>query len=86
MLTGHPANQAGGEEGVLREVFSHRAGRVFLLVLFLAVVGLLAVTPLFSQTVIILGWMPLPLAAGIVFLFVWLCAYLIYFLKYWPFR
>jgi len=70
----------------LREIFSHRAGRIFLLVLCLAVVGLLAVTSLLSQGVIILGWMPLPFAAGIVFLFVWLCAYLIYFSKYWPFR
>jgi hypothetical protein len=70
----------------LREVFSHRAGRIFLLVLFLAVVALLAVTPLFSRPVVIVGWIPLPFAAGIIFLLVWLCAYLIYFLKYWPFR
>ena len=72
--------------GIMREVFAHRAGRVFLLILFLAVVGLFAVTPLFSRPIIIMGWINLPFAAGIVFLLVWLCAYLVYFLRYWPFR
>ena len=76
----------GIEEDVLREVFAHRAGRIFLFVLLLSVVGLFAVTPLFSRPVIIMGWISLPFAAGIIFLLIWLCAYLIYFLKYWPFR
>ena len=73
-------------EDVMREIFGHWPGRIFLLVLLLAVVGLLAVTPLFSRPVIIMGWISLPFAAGIVFLLVWLCAYLIYYFKYWPFR
>jgi hypothetical protein len=76
----------GVKEGNLREAFAHRAGRIFLLVLFLGVVGLFAVTPLFSRPVIIMGWISLPFAAGIVFLLIWLCAYLVYFFKYWPFR
>ena len=79
-------NIGGIEEDLLREVFAHRAGRIFLLVLLLSVVGLFAVTPLFSRPVIIMGWISLPFAAGILFLLIWLCAYLIYFLKYWPFR
>jgi hypothetical protein len=55
-------------------------------VFFLAIVGLFAVTPLFSRPVIIMGWISLPFAAGIIFLLIWLCAYLVYFFKYWPFR
>ncbi len=74
------------QEGAVREIFGHRAGRIFLSVLFFAVVGLLAVTPLFCRPVTILGWISLPFAAGIVFLLIWLCAYLVYFFKYWPFR
>lgn len=70
----------------MREILGHRAGRMFLLVLLLAIVGLFAVTPLFSMPVLIMGWISLPFAAGIVFLLIWLCAYLVYFFKYWPFR
>ncbi|NVM22598.1 MAG: hypothetical protein HWN68_12570 [Desulfobacterales bacterium] len=70
----------------MREIFAHRAGRIFLCVLLLSVVGLLAVTPLFSRPVIIMGWISLPFASGIIFLLVWLFAYLIYYFKYWPFR
>jgi hypothetical protein len=70
----------------VREIIGHWPGRIFLFVLFLAAVGLLAITPLFARAVIIMGWISLPFAAGIIFLFIWLCAYLIYFFKYWPFR
>lgn len=56
------------------------------MVLLLSVIGLFAVTPLFSRLAIIMGWISLPFAAGIIFLLIWLCAYLIYFFKYWPFR
>ena len=70
----------------MREVFAHWPGRIFLLVLLLSVVGLFLVTPLLSKPVIIMGWITLPFAAGIIFLLVWLCAYLIYYFKYWPFR
>ncbi|NVL89496.1 MAG: hypothetical protein HWN69_00680 [Desulfobacterales bacterium] len=70
----------------MREIFGHWPGRIFLFVLFLSVVGLFAVTPLFSRPVIIMGWITLPFAVGIIFLLVWLCAYLVYYFKYWPFR
>ncbi len=70
----------------MREVFGHWPGRIFLLVLLLSVVGLFFVTPLFSKPVIIMGWITLPFAAGVVFILVWLCAYLVYYFKYWPFR
>jgi sterol desaturase/sphingolipid hydroxylase (fatty acid hydroxylase superfamily) len=70
----------------MREIFSHRAGRIFLLVLSLAVVGLLAATSFFSFPMTIFGWMSLPFVSGIVFIVIWLVAYSIYFFKYWPFR
>ena len=70
----------------MREILGHWPGRFFLLVLVLAVVGLFAVTPLFSRPTIIAGWITLPFAAGIIFLLVRLLAYLVYFFKYWPFR
>ncbi len=70
----------------MREVFGHWPGRIFLLVLLLSVVGLFFVTSLFSKPVIIMGWITLPFAAGVVFILVWLCAYLVYYFKYWPFR
>ena len=70
----------------MREILSHRAGRIFVLILALTVLGLFAITPLFSKPLMIMGWMSLPFAAGIVFVLIWLCAYLIYFFRYWPFR
>jgi hypothetical protein len=70
----------------MREIFSHGAGRIFLLVLLLAVVGLIAATTFFSSPMTIFGWMSLPFVSGIVFLVIWLLAYFIYFFKYWPFR
>jgi hypothetical protein len=70
----------------MREILSHRPGRIFVLVLLLTILGLFAVTPLFSKPVMIMGWIGLPFAAGIVFVLIWLCAYLIYFFRYWPFR
>jgi len=70
----------------MREIFSHGPGRIFLLILALTVLGLFAITPLFSRPIIIMGWMSLPFAAGIGFVLIWLCAYFVYFFKYWPFR
>lgn len=70
----------------MREILSHRPGRIFVLILALTVLGLFAITPLFSRPLMIMGWMSLPFAAGIVFVLIWLCAYLIYFFRYWPFR
>jgi hypothetical protein len=70
----------------MREILKHTPGRIFLIILFLSVVGMLFVTRYFSSTILVFGWMTLPLAAGLVFIFIWLVAYLIYFFKYWPYR
>jgi hypothetical protein len=70
----------------VREIIKHTPGRIFLIILFLSVVGMLFVTRFFTFKVLVFGWMTLPLAAGFVFIFVWLAAYLIYFFKFWPYR
>lgn len=70
----------------MREMFKHTSGRIFLIVLFLSVAGMLYITRYFSNKVLIFGWMTLPLFAGYIFTLVWLIAYLIYFFKFWPYR
>ncbi len=40
----------------------------------------------FTEVRLFFGWMTLPFLSGVVFLLVWLVAYLIYFFAYWPFR
>lgn len=70
----------------MREILRHTPGKVFLAVLFLSIVGMLFVTRYFTHKVLVFGWITLPLAAGLVFVFVWLVAYLIYFFKFWPYR
>jgi hypothetical protein len=70
----------------MREMTRHWAGRVFLLVLALSSAGMLYMTRYFESQVLILGWMTLPFAAGLLYMLVLLLAYLIYFFGYWPFR
>lgn len=70
----------------MREIFRHRPGRIFLIVLLISIIGILWIPKYFFEPYIFFGWMPLPFLAGIIFALVWLVAYLIYFFKYWPFR
>ena len=70
----------------MREILKHTPGRIFLSILFLSIVGMLFIPRYFSSKILVFGWMTLPLVAGLVFMFVWLVAYLIYFFKYWPYR
>ena len=70
----------------MREIARHTAGRVFLAVLLLSVVGMLYVPKFFGELHLYFGWMTLPFLSGLVFLAVWLVAYLIYFFGFWPFR
>ncbi len=69
-------------------MFSHRPGRVFLAVLGLSIAGMLAAIAggVMERTVLVLGWITMPLLAGILFVLVWLIAYLVYFFRYWPYR
>ncbi len=70
----------------MREMLKHNAGRVFLSVLFLSIVGMLFVTRFFTHKIVVFGWITLPLFSGLIFVAVWLVAYLIYFFKFWPYR
>ena len=70
----------------MREMFKHNSGRVFVGVLFLSVVGMLFVTRYFTRGIVVFGWITLPLLSGIIFVLVWLVAYLVYFFKFWPYR
>lgn len=72
----------------MREVASHWPGRIFLLVLSLSTVAViyLVATGFLEQTVIVAGWITLPLMVGVVYVLVWLVAYLIYFFRFWPYR
>lgn len=72
----------------MREMLEHRAGRVFVAVLILSLLGMLAAIGfgLFERTVLLFGWITMPLLAGAVFILVWLGAYLVYFFRFWPYR
>ena len=70
----------------MREILRHTPGRIFIGILFVSIVGMMFVTRYFNSSILVFGWITLPLAAGIVFVIVWLAAYLVYFFKYWPYR
>ena len=77
----------------MREMLEHTPGRIYLFILLLSVV-LMAIaifvgatdTPADGEPVLLFGWMTMPLVIGAVFVIVWLIAYLIYFIKFWPYR
>ncbi len=75
------------------EMKTHRAGKIFLAVLVLSIIAMMVVvglgymeTPEGADPILLFGWMTMPLVAGVVFVLVWLVAYLVYFFKYWPYR
>ncbi len=77
----------------MREMMAHTAGRVFVAVLALSVIGVIAAiaagaleAPAEGSPAVWFGWVTAPLALGIVFVLVWLVAYLVYFTRFWPFR
>lgn len=72
----------------MREMWSHGAGRIFLAVLSLSIIGMFAVigAGLLERTVLVFGWVTMPLLVGAVFIGIWLIAYLIYFFRCWPYR
>ncbi len=54
--------------------------------LLLTVVGMLVVPRFLAGPVLLFGWMTPHFAVGLVFLAIWLVAYLVYFFGFWPFR
>jgi hypothetical protein len=77
----------------MREMLEHTPGRIYLLVLLLSIVGVgvavgmgVLAIPEGGRPILLFGWITMPLAVGILFVLVWLAAYLVYFFRYWPFR
>ncbi len=72
----------------MREIAGHWPGRIFLLVLLLSVIvmSVLVVSGATESPVLLFGWMTMPLVLGVVFVLIWLVAYLIYFFNFWPYR
>ncbi len=70
----------------MREILSHRPGRVFAAVLLLSTAGLVSGVWFLDRGVVVLGWLPLPFALGIAFTAVWLAACAVYLFRFWPYR
>ena len=77
----------------MREIAGHAAGRIFLAVLALSVIAMFAVVSSGMMEAapgeapaLLFGWMTPPLVVGVLFVLVWLVAYLVYFFKFWPYR
>jgi hypothetical protein len=70
----------------MREIFRHNPGRIFLIVLLLSLVGMLWVPRYFFEPRIFFGCLSAPYLAGLIFILIWLIAYLIYFFRFWPYR
>ena len=77
----------------MKEMARHWAGRIYLIALLLSIIGFIAFLALGGTNadangdpVIVLGWMTMPLFAGVVFVLFWLVTYFIYFFFFWPYR
>lgn len=74
------------------EITRHTAGRIYLILLLLSVIGFIVFLALGgtaeaeSGPILVFGWMTMPLVAGIIFVIFWLVSYLIYFFLFWPYR
>lgn len=70
----------------MRECFKHTAGKVFILILVISILGMLIAPIFFTSCVMVFGIIPLPFFVGLVMIVIWFIAYVIYFKKYWYFR
>jgi hypothetical protein len=77
----------------MKEIARHTAGKVYLLLLVLSVVGFIAFmalggtdAPESGEPIVLFGWMTMPLVSGVVFILFWLVTYLVYFNFFWPYR
>ena len=77
----------------MKEMVRHTAGKVYLGLLLLSIVGFIVFLALggtdaseAGEPVIVFGWMTMPLVSGAVFVIFWLVAYIIYFFFFWPYR
>lgn len=77
----------------MKEIARHTAGKVYLLLLVLSIVGYIAFlamggteAPDDGSPIVVFGWMTMPLISGVVFILFWLVTYVVYFYFYWPYR
>lgn len=77
----------------MKEIVRHGAGKVYLLLLVLSVVGYIAFlavggtdAPEGGDPIVLFGWMTMPLVSGVVFILFWLVTYVVYFYFFWPYR
>lgn len=72
----------------MREMMSHRPGRIYLCFLLLTIVAVIVVIALgvLETNILLFGFVTMPLLVGVVFVLLWLVAYAIYFFKYWDYR
>lgn len=70
----------------MREIIGHKAGRVFLIILFISLIVMLYIPHVFFDEFLFMGFITSPFLAGIVLLLIWLIAYLLYFFLFWPYR
>ena len=75
------------------EMVRHTAGRIYLIALLLSIIGFIAFLVVGGtdaaangEPIIVLGWMTMPLVAGVLFVIFWLVAYIFYFFFFWPYR
>ena len=77
----------------MKEIARHAAGRIYLALLFLSIVGFILFLAFGGtdagpdgEPTILFGWMTMPLVSGVVFVLFWLITYIVYFFFFWPYR
>ncbi|MFW5695162.1 MAG: hypothetical protein ACOCYB_08330 [Alkalispirochaeta sp.] len=77
----------------MKEIARHTAGKIYLLLLVLSVIGFIAFMAMggtdaseSGEPIVLFGWMTMPLVSGVVFILFWLITYLVYFNFFWPYR
>lgn len=77
----------------MKEIARHTAGRIYLVLLLLSIVGFILFLAMGGtdagpdgEPTVLFGWMTMPLIAGVAFVLFWLVTYIIYFFFFWPYR
>ena len=77
----------------MKEIARHTAGKIYLILLLLSIVGFILFLALGGtdagpggEPTVLFGWMTMPLVAGVAFVLFWLFSYIVYFFFFWPYR
>ncbi len=77
----------------MKEIARHTAGRIYLVLLLLSVVGFIVFLAMGGtdvaengEPIVLFGWMTMPLVSGVTFVAFWLVTYVVYFFFFWPYR